>query len=153
MAPSINCLALRAATTTYANLLSGAWLSTVIGILSSKRFQNLVCPITQAAPKTTRSHCDRLNFASGAVNIIIDHQKIVLCVALNFLLGPFEPALNRFVGILAPRAQPPFKLFASRGQYKNGPRGRQLLFYLLGALYVNLQHQVQAFAPRFLQPL
>ena len=96
-APDINCLARRAATTTNANLLSGAWLSTVIGYLPSKRFQNLACAFTQTTAKTACSPCDRLYFQSGTVNIIIDHNKIILRITLNFLLGPLEPALNGFL--------------------------------------------------------
>ncbi len=81
---------------------------------SSERFQNLACAFTQAAAKTARSHRDRLNFPSGAFDFVIDHQKIVLRVALNFLLGPFEPSLNRFLGILAARCAAAVRVLPSQ---------------------------------------
>src|ERR1019366_2042800 len=141
VAPIINCLARRAATTTNANLLSGAWLSTVMRSSPSKRFQNLACAFTQTVAKTTCSHCDRLYFASGALDVIIDHKKIILRVTLDFLPGPVEPSLNRFLGILTAGAQPPLQLFPRGRKNKNGHGGRQLPFHLLGALYVNLEDQ------------
>src|SRR5882672_8879190 len=68
MAPSINCLALRAATTTNANLLSGAWLSTVMRSLSSTRFHNLTCALAQATAQPPRPQPPFQLFLRGRQN-------------------------------------------------------------------------------------
>src|SRR6202162_2301501 len=120
--------------------------------LSSKRFQNLACALAQTTAKTPRGHRDRLDFASGALHIVIHHQKIILRVTLHFLPGPFQPSLNGLFRVLPSRPQPPFQFFLRWRKNEDGDRVGQLLFYLFGALHVNFQHQVQPLALRLLQP-
>src|ERR1700733_12242898 len=125
-APSINCLALRAATTTNANLLSGATLSAVMRSLSSKRIQNLECALAQTTAKTPRGHRDRLDFASGAIHIVIHYQKIVLRITLDFLPRPLQPAPYLIARVLPSRPQPPFQFFLRGRQNEDGYCVRQL---------------------------
>src|SRR5882672_587504 len=151
MAPDINCRARRAAITTNANLLSGAWLSTVMRSLPSKGFQNFACALAETTAKTTRSHRNRLHLVSSALHVVVDHQKIVLRVTLDFLLRPLHAPLDCLLRVLSSSAQTPLKFAPRRRQDKNGHRGRQFLLHLLGALHIDFQHQVQTLAPRLLQ--
>src|SRR6202158_4080826 len=119
--------------------------------LSSKRFQYFSCALAQATAKTARGHRDGLDFASGALHIVVHHEKIILRVTLNFLPGPFQPPLDRLFRVLPPRPQPPFQFVLRGWKNKDGNRVGQLLFYMFGALHVNFEHQVQPFALRLLK--
>src|ERR1700733_4931612 len=128
-APSISCLALLAATTTNANLLSGATLSGVMRSLPSKRFQDFCRSLAEATAKAASGHRDRLDFASGALHIVVHHKKIVFRVTLNFLTGPLQAAPDRFFRIMTSRPQSPLQLFLRGRQNENSHRVGQLLFY------------------------
>src|SRR5580692_6575225 len=110
--------------------------------LSSKRFQYFSRALAQTTAKTPRGHRDRLDFASGALHIVIYHEKIILRVTQNFLPGPFQPPPDRFFRVLPPRPQPPLELFLRGWKNEDSNREGQLLFYLFGTLHVNFQHQV-----------
>src|SRR5215472_11346382 len=119
--------------------------------LSSERLQNLACPLAEATAKASGGHCNRLNFAPGALDIVIDHEKIILRVPLHLLPRPLEPALDGLFRILPAHAQPPFKLILRRRKNKNGHRVWKLSLYLLGALHIDFEHQVELFAPRLIE--
>src|ERR1700687_4042933 len=152
-APAIICRARLAASTTYANWLSGAFVSTVISVFSSKRCQKLFHSC--AAPRTGTSQCrhNRLRLASRAFHIFIHHTIIVVFAeSCNLVPGLGQPPRDFFVRILPAAAQPAFQFFTRRRQNKNGHRLRKLLFHLGRALHVDFKHQVESLAARFLQP-
>src|SRR5580693_2742420 len=120
--------------------------------LSSKRFQYFACALAQATAKTPRGHRDRLNFAAGALHIVVNHQKIILCVPLNFLPRPFQPSSDRLFRVLTSRPQPPFQVLLGGRKNEDGHRIRQFSLYLLGALHVYLEDQVQPLTPRLVKP-
>src|SRR5260370_15317949 len=72
------CRARLAASTTYANWLSGAFVCTVISVFSSERCQKFIH--SRAAPRARaaeRRH-DRLRFASRAFHVVAQHAIIVI---------------------------------------------------------------------------
>src|SRR5450432_4029569 len=138
-APAMICLARLAASTTYANWLSGAFVSTVISVFPPKRCQKFFHSILTPRFCTTQRCYDGLHFASCPFDIVIHYAKIVILSKLGDFIAGFRQAPGDFfVRILAPQAQSPLQLFARRRQNKNGQRLRKLFFHLRSALHVNL---------------
>ena len=105
MAPSINWRARRPATTTYANRLSGGCVETVIVLTASKSIENLSHSLVAVVAAAARGQDDGTKIVAGPVEVIVDHDKIVLGPAGHFLPGPLQPPPDGFLGILAAGAQ------------------------------------------------
>src|SRR5262249_23046386 len=138
-APAISCRARLAASTTYANWLSGAFVCTVISVLPSKRCQKFfhAVPPTQAA--TAQSRNNGLPLYSGSLHVLVHNTKVVVLAESRDLLARFrQPPPNLFVGILSATTQAPLQLRTGRRQDENSYRFRQLFLYLRRALDVDL---------------
>src|SRR5271166_3604319 len=123
-------------------------------VLPSKRRQDFLYAIAATCARASQGQYNRLRFFSRTFHIIVYYTKIVKLLARYYLFVRFrEPSRYFLVGVLPPVAQPPLQLFPRGWKYKDCHRFRQLLLDLRCALYVDLQHQVQAPAARFLQPL
>src|SRR5271170_2630953 len=143
-APAMICRARLAANTTYANWLSGAFVSTFISVIPPKRCQKLFHPLAAPPALAAQRHNNGLRFASRALYILIHDTIIVIFTeSCNLIPGPSQAARDLIVGILPAAAQPSFQLLGRRRQDKNGHRLRELFFYLRRALNVDLQDKIE----------
>src|SRR5271168_1852635 len=133
-APAMIWRARRAASTTYANWLSGAFVATVISVFPPKRCQKFFHPWSAPRSGTANRHHNGLCFVSRAFHVFV-HDAIIVITSESCNLVPRlrQTPRNFFVGVLAPAAQATFKFHTRRRQNKNRHRFRQLFLYLRGA--------------------
>src|SRR6202008_442794 len=77
-APAIIWRARRAASTTYANWLSGAFVCTVISVFPPKRCQKFFHQGPPSRGRAAQGGYTRLRFASRAFHVIVYHAKIII---------------------------------------------------------------------------
>src|SRR5690242_9543618 len=153
-APAMIWRARLAASTTYANWLSGALLCTVISVLLPKRCQKFLYLIPSPRAGAAQSGHNRLRFASCALHIFIHDAKIII-LAKNgdFIPRLGKPPRNLVIGILPTAAQAALQFFPRRRKDKDSHGFWQLFLDLRRSLDVNLQNKVESSLTRFLQPL
>src|SRR5258707_8009516 len=106
-APAMICRARLAASTTYANWLSGAFVCTVISVFPPKRCQKFFHPGPPARAGAAQCGHDGLHFASRAFHVFVHHAKIIVLAKLRNLFARLrQPPRNFFARILAALAQP-----------------------------------------------
>src|SRR5271156_264478 len=120
---------------------------------ASKSLQNFANSFFVQRHLATRAQSDGLNFAAGALDVVIDDGVIVTVVPQHFIARAIKAAPDFIFGILAPRTQPAFEILLRRRQNKNHDGGGQLLFYLLRTLHVNFQNQSLVEFPGLIEPL
>src|SRR5450755_2806204 len=79
-APAMICRARLAASTTYANWLSGAFVSTFISVFPSKRCQKLFYPLTAPRALATQRDYNGLRFVACTFHVFV-HYTIVVILA------------------------------------------------------------------------
>src|ERR1700751_5981881 len=119
-APAMICLARRAASTTYANWLSGALVCTVMSLLPSKRCQNLIDPIAAPCARASQRRYDGLRFFSRTFHIIVHYNEIVKLLACHYLFASLrQPPRDFLVVILSAPPHPLLQVLARGRQYKD----------------------------------
>src|SRR6201987_900128 len=149
--PIINCRARLAATTTYANWLSGASRETAISRSASKRLQNFSNSLFVPRHPATRPERDRLSFPSGAFEVVIYHRKVVAAVVQHLLSRPLEAPRDFIFGSLAARPNAVFEFRPRRRKHENGNSPGQLLLHLQRALHIDLEYEIFFLRERFLE--
>src|SRR5580693_4859779 len=74
------------------------------------------------------------------LNFAVDQNKIVLRVVLNLFRGSPQPALNHFLAVLRPRAEPLLQNFPRRRQDENADRLRYRYLQLSRTLDINVEY-------------
>src|SRR5437764_14908104 len=144
-APAIIWRARLAASSTYANLLSGALLCSFISIFLPKRCQKSLHLVPSPRADAAQSGYNRLRLAACALHIFIHHAKIIILAnGCDFIPRFGKPPRNLLIGILPAAAQPALQLFPRWRKNKDSHGFWQLFLDLRRPLNVNLQDEVES---------